>query len=200
MSTFDEAIKVIWAHEVAPGNHPLRGWVDHPADPGGETNWGISSLMIARERLTAADLGLPQGTLMPYVTEGRVVVPQPGYLKAMPASKAVAIYRRFYWDPYHFDQINDQIAATKICDCGINCGQARAIRMAQRAATACGQPATEDGKIGPKTIAAINACDPQEFVFAYAGEMQARYDMLVERNPSLKVFHKNWTRRASWGV
>ena len=206
MSTFDEAIKVIWAHEVAPGNDPLRGWVDHPADPGGETNWGISSLMIAREKMTPADLGLDPTTPMPYMvtlagtSKPKLVVPRPGYLKAMPPVFAMDIYKRIYWTPYHFEQIADQTAATKICDCGVNCGQARAIAMAQRAASACGHYAKDDGLIGPKTIEAINACEPRAFVRAYAKEMQARYDMLVAKNPDLAVFHRNWSRRAQWGV
>lgn len=201
MASFNEAIEVIWEHEVAPGKDPLRGWVDHPADPGGETNWGISSLMIAREKMTPHDLGLPPSTPMPYFDSNKkLVVPQPGYLKAMPAWAARMIYEKIYWTPYQFDKIASQTIATKICDCGVNCGQARAIAMAQRAATKCSQPCKDDGLMGPKTIAAINACDEVAFLRAYGAEMQARYDMLVTKNPSLKVFHKNWSRRARWGV
>lgn len=201
MSSFDEAIKVILKHEVGPGNDPLRGWVDHPADPGAETNWGISTLMIVREKMTHEDLGIDPSIPLPYWDAvKKKYVYQPGYLKKMPLEKAVAIYKRMYWDPYHFDQINDQIAATKIADCGVNCGQNRAIAMAQRASTACGQPCKDDGICGPKTIAAINACGPEAFVRALAAQMQKHYDSIVAAKPAKAVFLKTWTRRAQWGV
>lgn len=201
MSTFAEAIKVILAHELAPGNDPMRGWVDHPADPGAETNWGISTLMIVREGMSMADLGLDPATPKPYWDAAtKKYVYQHGYLRAMPLEKAVAIYERLYWAPYKFDLINDQTAATKIADAGVNCGQNRAIAMAQRAATVCGHPCNDDGVTGPKTIAAINACEPKAFVRAMGAQMQAHYNDLVAKNPAKGVFLRTWTRRAQWGV
>lgn len=201
MSTFDKAIETILQHELAPGNDPLRGWVDHPADPGAETNWGISTLMIVRENMSMADLGLDPSTPKPYWdSAAKRYVYQPGYLKKMPLAKAIEIYKRMYWDPFHFDQINDQTAATKIADCGVNCGQNRAIAMAQRAATACGHPCNDDGVMGPKTIAAINAIEPKTFVRAMGAEMQKYYNGIVAAKPAKGVFLKTWTRRAQWGV
>lgn len=40
MARFEDAIDFVIKNEV--GNYPNGGYVNHPADPGGETKWGIS--------------------------------------------------------------------------------------------------------------------------------------------------------------
>lgn len=178
MSDFNEAIKVILRHE--------GGWVDHPSDPGGETNFGISSLIIRREGITAQQLGVPHM--------------MPGYLKLMKVEAAIGIYKQLFWDRYRYGNIVDQTAATKVFDCGVNCGPGRAHRMAQAAANACGQKLIVDGILGPATFAGINACDPRAFVYAFADEMMGYYQAIVRKNPRLEVFIRNWSRRAGWGT
>ena len=71
MADFNYAIKVILKHE--------GGWVSDPADPGGETNFGISMLIIGREKITDAELG--------------VKYTGPGWLKNMKVENASAIYK-----------------------------------------------------------------------------------------------------------
>lgn len=70
--------------------------------------------------------------------------------------------------------------------------------MAQKAANRLGQKLVVDGALGPASVAAINACDPAQFLKAMALEMQDYYNSIVVRTPSLGVFLKNWTRRAAW--
>jgi lysozyme family protein len=187
MSDFNSAIPVILQHE--------GGWVSHPADPGGETNWGISSLIIQREGITNTDLGLSAGA--DPVIDGRA----PGWLRTMPMSAAVTIYKRLFWDKYGYGRIAGQVAATKVFDCAVNCGPARAHAMAQRAAnTLQAEQIPADGILGPKSVAAINNCTESAFVKAMAAQMTEYYTKIAQARPSLQVFLRNWLHRASWGT
>jgi len=182
MSTFEAAIPVVMQHE--------GGWVDNPADPGGETNWGWSTLTIKRLGLTAADLGIP-GPLF-----------TPGYLKKMPKAKAEELYRIHFWDKFGYGNVADQTAATKMVDSAINMGPKRAAEFAQRACNTLGAnpPLSVDGSLGAKSWAAINACNPEDFVRAFGDEMAAYYERIILKTPTLGVFRKNWLKRATWGV
>lgn len=189
MSTFEAAIPVILAHE--------GGWVANPADPGGETNYGISTLIVRRimadEKLTraqtAAMLGLPEAHLF-----------TPGYMKPMQVQYAKAIYKKMFWDKYGYGQIADQTVATKIFDASVNCGPKRGGAFAQRAANKLGGMLAVDGVLGPKSFAEINDIDPNQYMLAYAEQMLNYYNDLVVRVPSLSVFLRNWTKRAAWGT
>lgn len=174
MATFEDGIGIILAHE--------GGWVNNPADPGGETNYGISTLIIEREGLTNDFLGLPEGR-------------SPGWLKSLTEDSAKKVYKLLFWDKYSYGSIDDQLAATKIFDCSVNCGPGRAHVFAQDVAQV-----HVDGIFGPNTIRAIDALDPQSFVNAFAAEMLAYYNNLVAKKPQLGVFLKNWTHRSQWGV
>lgn len=176
MANFDKSIVVILKHE--------GGWVNNPVDPGGETNWGISMLMVRREGMTPAELGIPNF--------------DPGCMKLMTVDTAKQIYKKFFWDKPGYDRIIDDVVATKIFDCAVNCGPGRSAKMAQLAANRCGQSLITDGKLGPKSIAGINACEPKAFLAAMALEMKAYYDSIVLKNPKLVVFIRNWTKRAAW--
>ena len=179
MSSFDLAIPTILMHE--------GGWVSDPQDLGGETNYGISMLMIRRSGLTPQELGVDNLTT-------------PGCLKKMTVDGAKKIYLKYYWAPFHYDSINDQTVATKIFDCGVNCGNDRANVMAQKAANACGQSLTVDGSLGPKSFAAINACDAKTYIKAYADEMTKYYLAIIKARPANAKFQSNWLHRAQWGV
>jgi lysozyme family protein len=181
VSDFDRAVVVVLKHE--------GGWVSNPADPGGETNFGISSLFIVNEKLTAEDLGIDPATFL-----------KPGYLKPMTVDTAKALYRRCFWDRFEYGNIADQLAATKVFDSAVNCGPVRSHMFAQRASTRIGHPATPDGILGPMTLAAINACAPQPFVAAFADEMRQYYETLVANRPALAEFESNWLKRARWGL
>jgi len=184
MSTFDLAIPVIMAHEGTPTNF----WVDDPNDLGGETVWGISTLWIKRQGLTPYDLGLNQAAFTP------------GCLKNVTKQTCQSLYKKYFWNQYGYYNVNDQTAATKMMDAAVNMGAKRAAEFAQRACNTLGAQLTVDGSAGAKTWAAINACDPEDFVRAYADEMTAYYKRIVQARPLNGKFLKNWLKRASWGV
>ena len=179
MADFNQAILVILQHE--------GGWVSNPADPGGETSMGISTLIIKREKISAQELGIDPATMY-----------QPGYLKPMKVAAAIAIYKRLFWDRYDYGHLVDQTVATKVFDASVNCGPKRAHGMIQRAANQCGQSLQVDGILGPHTLAALNACDPEQLVKAMCQQMRMYYTLISNTNPSLKVFLRNWLKRAAW--
>ncbi len=59
---------------------------------------------------------------------------------------------------------------------------------------------TPDGSVGPRTLAALNAHDPEKFVLAYALAKVARYRDIVTRDRSQREFLLGWINRALAGV
>lgn len=182
VSSFDLAIPVILAHEGTDTNF----WVDDPNDRGGETAWGISTLIIQREGITAAELGLANLA--------------PGALKNLTKAAAAYMYKKLFWDKYGYGRLWDQRVATKVFDASVNMGPSTAHRLAQKAAGVCGNPPQDgvDGIFGKHTVDAINACDPNQFLSAYVDQMHQRYDAIIAADPTQQKFASNWSRRADW--
>ena len=186
MSSFDLAIPVIIHHEAYQRpDGSWEYWSNDPDDPGGETAWGFSLLIIRREGLTAQDLGIENWN--------------PGCLKAMTQDTAQMLYKRLFWDRFNYGAIESQKPATKVMDCSVNCGPGRSHMMAQRAAiSASGAPLIVDGILGPKSIGAINACDPTLWMACMVNEMTTYYNALMAKKPKLEKYRNNWLRRAGW--
>lgn len=125
----DRAIRVTLAHE--------GGYVDHPKDPGGATNFGITHRTLAEWR------GRP-------VTKDDV--------RAMSIGEAVAIYAARYWAPVRCDDMPSGVDLV-LLDGSVNSGIGRGPKWVQQAV---GVPA--DGKVGPVTIEAVRRADPVEVV------------------------------------
>lgn len=97
MSNFDRAFVDLLGHE--------GGYSNNPADPGGETNWGIT-VATAREN----------GYL--------------GSMKDMDQSVAKTIYAKKYWLDA-FDQLPYPVAF-QVFDAAVNSGMGQAVRWLQR--------------------------------------------------------------------
>jgi len=106
------------------------GYVDHPRDPGGATNMGIT-----RRTLEA--------------WEGRRVTKLE--VKDLSPQKAMAIYKKNYWNAVRGDDLASGFDMVAM-DGAVNSGPSRGIRWLQRAVRA-----TVDGAVGPQTIAATRA-------------------------------------------
>lgn len=81
------------------------GYTNHPADPGGPTNWGITiadARMYWKKDATAADV------------------------KAMPKSVAIEIYRKHYWDAMKCDSLPAGVDLA-VFDFGVNSGVSRSL-------------------------------------------------------------------------
>lgn len=112
-----------------------------------------------------------------------------------PAEVVRAFYQAQFWFAIHGDKITDQAIAETIFDFAVNGGVKTASILAQ---TIVG--VTPDGKIGPKTLAAVNAQNPEKFVMAYALAKIARYAAIVRRDRSQQKFLLGWVNRALEGV
>ncbi len=91
-----------------------------------------------------------------------------------------------------------QSVATKLVDVAVNVGSAQMWKLVQRAATKLGKPLIDDGKVGPKTLAAVNCLAPHVLVRAVCNEQRSFYEQLIARRPKLARFRRGWIRRAAW--
>ena len=107
--------------------------------------------------------------------------------------EAKLIYRKNFWDRFGWGQL-EWPACLCCLDCSINHGGFASIL--QRAAIDCGQSVVIDGKFGPKTFAALKACEPQQLAGAIYRQRKRYYEKIIARNPSQEVFRKGWMRRA----
>ena len=96
---FDEAFTKLLGHE--------GGYVNHPNDPGGETNWGVT-------KAVARDFG--------YM----------GAMRDMPRDTAKRIYRVKYWDAVKADEMPAAVRYP-LFDAAVNSGVGQAARWLQRA-------------------------------------------------------------------
>lgn len=118
-SVFDKAYAKLLKHE--------GGYVNDPADPGGETRYGIS-------KRSYPDIDI----------------------KSLTIAQAREIYRRDFWEKPGFSQIQDPELAGKVFDLGVNIGTARAAKFLQGAANIFEAKLKVDGIIGPMSLRWIN--------------------------------------------
>lgn len=98
--TFDEAFTRLLGHE--------GGYSNNPADPGGETMWGVT-IAVARANGYA------------------------GPMRDLPVDLSKAIYLRSYWTPAGCDSVPESIRFD-LFDMAVNAGVKTAIKALQRAA------------------------------------------------------------------
>lgn len=180
MSNFDTAFDVVLAHE--------GGYVDHEADPGGATNYGIS-IRYLKQRGDVDGDGLPDGDID---GDGDVDVDD---IKAIQPTDAKHLYHTGFWVPNRLPEVTDQVIATKIFDICVNTGSRQAWRIVQRACNELGADLEIDGRVGPMTLGAVNGAG-KGLLDAIRDEQLAFYTALVERRPELDVFLDGWTNRA----
>jgi lysozyme family protein len=178
MANFDSAIPVILQHE--------GGYVNHPNDPGGATNFGVSMRFLA-----------DYGNLGDFDGDGDVDIED---IRNMTEDQAKSVYKQMWWDKYNYGRIIDQTIATKVLDLSVNMGAKRAHILLQTALNnAFGLKLTVDGVLGPATFSVINSCTDdteQTLLTAYCDEAFGFYQRLIDKNPKFKAFEKGWKRRA----
>lgn len=158
------------------------GYVDHPNDRGGPTNWGITQ-QVARAHGYHGDM------------------------RALPRSAAANIYKTRYWTVPRFDQAASICPAIgdELFDTGINMGTATAGKFLQRALNVLNRQASDypdlvaDGNIGPMSLAALKgyvakrgAAGGEVLRRALDGLQCARYIEIAESNPTQESFVYGW--------
>ena len=148
------------------------GFVDHPADRGGPTKFGISQRAYP-------DIDIRNLTL----------------------EAAKELYRADYWNPLHLDEIQSADVCAELFECGVNQGLGWAAINVQEALNFLGFAVRVDGRLGPVTVDAINSYTLRSsdhrraLVIAMNGEQYGRYKQIVKSNPSQAVFTRGWMKR-----
>lgn len=153
------------------------GFVDHPADRGGPTKFGITQATLAR-----------------YL--GRAV--KRAEIEQLSPDQARQIYRRDYYHGPRIDQLPARIQPF-VFDCAVNHGAGRAIGFVQQVCSQAGfGQLVIDGVCGPKTIRAAHdaAWTMKDWLLAALVEERRNfYHAIVARNPSQAVFLDGWLAR-----
>jgi len=157
-------------------------YVDHPADRGGPTRWGITAAVARANGYH-------------------------GSLRALPPETAAAIYERVYWRLPGLDRVASRAPAlaAELFDTGVNMGAGTAIGFLQRALNALNRGQRDypdvavDQVVGPRTLAALDAFLARrgktgeraltKAVDALQGE---RYVAFAERRPADEAFLYGW--------
>jgi lysozyme family protein len=147
------------------------GYVNHPADPGGATNRGVTQATYDRYR---SNHDLPTQSV-----------------KLLTSDEVHDLYLSLYWTPARCADLPWPVSAAQL-DAAVNAGPKQATRLLQRAAGA-----TDDGVLGPNTLKAIAALPPRDLALRCCVERQKFYVALVNRRPSLGVFLNGWTNRVN---
>lgn len=145
------------------------GFVNDPLDRGGATNKGITI-----------------GTFRRFYGQEAIVE----QLKQITDDQWLRIFKEGYWDPWKADQIKNQSIANIVVDWAWASGPVTAIKQVQRILGV-----VDDGVVGPKTLAAINAADPRT-LFAEIHAARLKFvENIVQKNPTQVRFLKGWKNR-----
>ena len=145
------------------------GYVNHPADPGGATNKGVTKKVYDAYR-QGKGLGLND-------------------VRNITDAEVHDIYEHGYWAKAKCPILAIDLDTVQF-DTAVNMGVGRAIKFMQKS-TGC----VADGAWGPNTAAAVADCDPGKTLKAYCDTREAFYEGLVRRRPKMKVFMKGWMNR-----
>lgn len=111
-----------------------------------------------------------------------------------PAEMVRAFYHAGWWVPLGCTEIAAQRVAETLFDFAMNTSAyGRPAVAAKLAQLVVGT--TPDGRIGPKTLAALNAMDPELFMLRYALAKLARYEQIVTKDRTQMKFLLGWVRR-----
>jgi lysozyme family protein len=154
---FERAFALLAVHE--------GGYVNHPADPGGATNKGVTQRTYNAFRRTR---GLP-----------RVSV------RLIKDHEVCAIYQRQYWDAVRAEDLPEGLGYC-LFDAAVNSGPARAAKWLQALVGA-----DVDGVVGVQTLARVGACDPVRLIDDYCDRRLAFMRSLRH----WPTFKNGWTRR-----
>lgn len=146
-------------------------FTNDPADAGGPTKYGITQATLSRwleQPATIADV------------------------QNITAEDARRIYRFLYVEEPRFDEIDDAVLQGLVVDCGVLHGQARAAGWLQAAVGV-----KQDGKIGPVSIAAVNAARPLQLFLRICARRWRYMGEITQDKPDNLKWLEGWCNRGS---
>jgi len=154
---FDDCLKHLLVHE--------GGFVNHPKDPGGMTNLGVTAKVWAE--------------WVGHDVNEKI-------MRELTPTDVAPLYKRKYWDACRADEL---VSGLDYCvfDCAVNSGPGRAIKFLQSCVGV-----TADGGFGPATMGAVNKFqDTKKLIEDYSNE---RLEFLMSL-PTFDTFGRGWSRR-----
>jgi hypothetical protein len=142
------------------------GYSDTPGDSGGPTNFGIT---LATLKAYDGDQNLTADAV-----------------KALTPEMAKEIYRTAYWNRMQCGSLPPGLDL-EVFDFGVNAGPSEAVKTLQKIVGV-----TQDGSIGPITLAALGQLKPKDVIGRYSDARLAFYKAL--NNPE---FEQGWANRVS---
>lgn len=158
MNSFEKALEHVLQHE--------GGYVNHPKDPGGMTNLGVTKQVW--EEWVGHE-----------VTEKT--------MRALSPGDVAPLYKRKYWDRIQADSLPPGVDYV-VFDAAVNSGPGKAIKWLQGCVNA-----DMDGVLGPKTLGAVKAANPQTLISDYC---KRRLSFLQDLK-TWEAFGRGWARRVS---
>lgn len=146
------------------------GYANNPADPGGETNYGIT-------RRTADAWGYT------------------GSMRDLDPQTAGQIYLDLFWDPWNLSEVSNQGVANAILSLHVNASWAA--QVIQAALASLGWTGAQDGIWGPQTLAGVNSADPRALVQALSDYAAQKYRAIAAARPASLQFLNGWLNRAA---
>jgi lysozyme family protein len=144
---WEEAIKHILKWE--------GGYVNHPSDPGGMTNLGVT------KRVWEEWTGNP-------ATEAD--------MRGLTIEMVTPLYKKRFWDAIRGDDLPSGVDLC-VFDCAVNAGVGRASRFLQQAVGV-----VADGAIGPKTLEAVTKMSADELIEKFCDLRESHYKSLSTFN------------------
>lgn len=147
------------------------GFSNHAADPGGATNKGVTL-----------------ATFRAYVKPGGTVAD----LKAITDEQVATVYYRHYWAAVNAQALPSGIDYA-VFDFAVNSGPSRAAKYLQAILGV-----EQDGRVGPKTIAAAERTDARKVINRLCDNRLAFLKRITSGGKLLwNTFGKGWDRRVS---
>jgi len=154
------------------------GFVNHPNDPGKETNRGVT---IKTWNAAAARFGWTAGV------EG---------LKKLTQDQWVKIARTYYWEDMKLDSVDSQAIADAIFHITWGSGPGVAATIVQLALNDIGVTVGIDGLWGPETRGGIARANPAKLLPAIVKRHYAHLDNITQPGSRLAVFREGLLKRA----
>ena len=148
--------------------HHEGGYVNHPKDPGGMTNLGVTK---------------------------RVYEDWVGYsvsehtMQNLTEEDVAPIYKKNYWDRIKADELPSGLDLC-VFDFGVNAGTGRAAKYLQNLIGT-----VADGGIGPNTLKALSKYVDSEGVESAIKNYQDERQSYYEKLKTFETFGRGWTRR-----
>jgi len=142
-SNWEQSLKKMLVHE--------GGYANHPQDPGGRTNLGVT------QRVWEEWKGSPSDE---------------NEMRSLTVEQVTPLYKKRFWDAARCDDLPAGVDYV-VFDFAVNAGVGRSAITLQ---TICG--VARDGAIGPMTLAAVKQYDPKTLIEKFSDHREFFYKQL----------------------